>query len=263
MHKIGIKNNGIRKFVYAIIAFLIFGMIWGFLSNFTKLSQFLPGPIATLSYFVEHCSEKIGPGTIPYHAFCSLKRIIPAFCISAVVGVACGLLMAMYMPVDAIIRPIFSIIRPIPPVAWIPLAILWFGIDDKSKYFLISLATFVSVLQNAYDGAKAADPQLLGVGKMLGANGRQLFTTVVLPGSVPYIFAGLQLGLNAAWGQVVGSEMIRATNGLGWLIIRGTDNNNIVQELAGIFTIGILGYALAATMRLIEDKLVRWNKRGT
>lgn len=251
------------KACYAVAAFLIFGLIWGFLANFTKIGQFLPGPIATLNYFFQHFVEKIGPGTIPYHAFMSLKRVVPAYIISAIVGVALGLLMAMYMPIDAIVRPIFSIIRPIPPVAWIPLAILWFGINDESKYFLISLATFVSVLQNAYDGAKSADPQLIGVAKMLGANDRALFTTVILPGAVPYIFAGLQLGLNAAWGQVVGSEMIRAVNGLGWIIIRGTDNNNILQELAGITAIGILGYVLAATMRFVESKLVRWNKRGT
>ena len=251
------------KVLYAVIAFLIFGLIWAFLATFTSLKQFLPGPIATLGYFFDHFVEKIGPETLPYHAFMSLRRVIPAYILAAAAGVACGLLMAMYMPVDAIIRPIFSIIRPIPPVAWIPLAILWFGINDESKYFLIALATFVSVLQNAYDGAKAADQQLIGVAKMLGASDRKLFTTVILPGAVPYIFAGLQLGLNAAWGQVVGSEMIRATNGLGWIIIRGTDNNNILQELAGITAIGILGYALAATMRLIESKLVRWNKRGT
>ncbi len=251
------------KACYAVAAFLIFGLIWGFLANFTNIGQFLPGPIATLNYFFQHFIEKIGPGTIPYHAFMSLKRVVPAYVISAIVGVALGLLMAMYMPIDAIVRPIFSIIRPIPPVAWIPLAILWFGINDESKYFLISLATFVSVLQNAYDGAKSADPQLIGVAKMLGANDRALFTTVILPGAVPYIFAGLQLGLNAAWGQVVGSEMIRAVNGLGWIIIRGTDNNNILQELAGITAIGILGYVLAATMRFVESKLVRWNKRGT
>ena len=100
----------------------------------------------------------------------SLKRIIPAYIGASIVGVGLGLLMAMYWPIDAIVRPIFSIIRPIPPVAWIPLAILWFGINDESKYFLIALATLVSVLQNAYDGAKAADKQLVGVAKMLGAN---------------------------------------------------------------------------------------------
>ena len=258
-----LKKESLVKLGYTIASFLVFGLVWGAVANFTSLRQFLPGPMATLGYFFGHFTEKIGPGTLPYHAFMSLKRIVPAYCLSALVGVACGLLMAMYTPVDAIIRPIFSIIRPIPPVAWIPLAILWFGINDESKYFLISLATFVSVLQNAFDGAKSTDPQLMGVAKMLGANDRQLFFTVILPCAVPYIFAGLQLGLNAAWGQVVGSEMIRAVNGLGWIIIRGTDNNNILQELSGIFAIGLLGYALAATMRLIESILVRWNKRGT
>ena len=223
----------------------------------------MPGPIETLEFFFDHFVEKIGPGTIPYHAIMSLKRVIPAYIGASAVGVVLGLLMAMYWPVDAIVRPIFSIVRPIPPVAWIPLAILWFGINDESKYFLIALATLVSVLQNAYDGAKAADQQLVGVAKMLGANDKNVFLTVVLPGAVPYIFAGLQLGLNAAWGQVVGSEMIRSVDGLGWIIIRGTDNNNVLQELAGIVMIGILGYILAAAMRFAENKLVRWNKRGT
>lgn len=256
------KEN-IIKAGYVVLSFLVFGLLWGFVANYTAVGLFFPGPITTLQYFFAHFVEKIGPGTIPYHALMSLKRIIPAYLGASAVGVGLGLLMAMYRPVDAIVRPIFSIIRPIPPVAWIPLAILWFGINDESKYFLIALATFLSVLQNAYDGAKAADQQLVGVARMLGANDRQLFTTVVLPGAVPYIFAGLQLGLNAAWGQVVGSEMIRSVDGLGWIIIRGTDSNNILQELGGIVMIGILGYALAATMRFIEGKLVRWNKRGT
>ena len=257
-----LKEN-ITKAGCAVLAFLVFGLLWGLLSNYTSVGMFMPGPIETLQFFFDHFSEKIGPGTIPYHALMSLKRIIPAYIGASIVGVGLGLLMAMYWPIDAIVRPIFSIIRPIPPVAWIPLAILWFGINDESKYFLIALATLVSVLQNAYDGAKAADKQLVGVAKMLGANDRNVFLTVVLPGSVPYIFAGLQLGLNAAWGQVVGSEMIRSVDGLGWIIIRGTDNNNVLQELAGIVMIGILGYALAAIMRFIEGKLVRWNKRGT
>lgn len=255
--------DNLIKLGYTVLSFTVFGLMWGFVSNFTQVGMFFPGPIKTLQYFFFHFSEKIGPGTIPYHALMSLKRIIPAYIGASVVGVALGLLMAMYRGIDAIVRPIFSIIRPIPPVAWIPLAILWFGINDESKYFLIALATFVSVLQNAYDGAKAADPQLIGVARMLGANDSRVFMTVVLPGAVPYIFAGLQLGLNAAWGQVVGSEMIRSVDGLGWIIIRGTDSNNILQELAGVVMIGILGYALAAAMRFIESKLVRWNKRGT
>ncbi len=257
-----LRENAV-KLGYAALSFLAFGLLWGFVANYTAVGMFFPGPVTTLRYFFAHFMEAIGPGTIPYHAVMSLKRIIPAYAAAAAVGVGLGLLMAMYWPVDALVRPIFSIIRPIPPVAWIPLAILWFGINDESKYFLIALATFLSVLQNAYDGAKAADQQLIGVARMLGANDRRLFTTVVLPGAVPYIFAGLQLGLNAAWGQVVASEMIRSIDGLGWIIIRGTDSNNILQELAGIVMIGALGYALAAALRFAESRLVRWNKRGT
>ena len=247
-------KESLTKAGCAVIAFLVFGLLWGALTNFTDVGMFMPGPIETLEFFFDHFVEKIGPGTIPYHALMSLKRIIPAYIGASAVGVVLG---------SNVGTTATAWVRPIPPVAWIPLAILWFGINDESKYFLIALATLVSVLQNAYDGAKAADQQLVGVAKMLGANDKNVFLTVVLPGAVPYIFAGLQLGLNAAWGQVVGSEMIRSVDGLGWIIIRGTDNNNVLQELAGIVMIGILGYILAAAMRFAENKLVRWNKRGT
>lgn len=257
------KNAILTKVIATIISFLTFGIIWALFVHLSPVGKVVPGPIETLTSFFEHFVAKYGSGTLLWHIFSSLRRVLVGYVIASVAAIILGIIMASYKTADAIIGPLFNMIRPIPPIAWIPLAILWFGINDGSKYFLIFLATFLSVVQNVYAGTKSADPVLIGAAKMLGANDRHIFTTIVLPSAVPYIFSGLQLGLNAAWAQAIGSEMIRSTDGVGWLIIRGMDNNNVLQELVGILAIGIMGYILASSLRGVESKLCRWTKRGT
>lgn len=261
MRKIWSKD-WLVKFATTFISLFLFCCVWGALVAWTDVGRALPGPIKTFESFFQHFVVKYGPGPLPMHIFSSLKRILVGYVIAATIAVILGIMMGTYRVIDAIVSPLFNIIRPIPPVAWIPLAILWFGIHDASKYFLIFLATFLSVLQNAYAGAKAADPVLIGAAKMLGASDRHIFATIVFPGSVPYIAAGLQLGLSSAWAQVVASEMIRSTEGVGWIIIRGMDNNDALQELVGILVIGIIGFVLALIMRGVETRLCRWNRRG-
>ena len=256
------KHEWVIKIITVIISLAAFCCIWGLAVAFTGIGRAIPGPIEVFRSFFEHFVVPYGEGTLPLHIFSSLKRVLVGYIAAATGGVVLGYLMGTYRTVDAIVSPLFNIIRPIPPVAWIPLAILWFGIYDGSKYFLIFLATFLSVVQNAYAGAKAADPTLVGAARMLGADDRHIFTTIILPGSVPYIAAGLQLGLTSAWAQVVASEMIRSTEGVGWIIIRGMDNNNALQELVGILVIGIIGFILSSAMRGVENYLCKWNKRG-
>ncbi len=245
-----------------IMSFLIFGILWQCLVSFSDVGRLMPGPIETLASFFRHFVEPIGKMTLPMHVLASLRRVMVGYFLAAVCAITLGILMATYRTVDAIFSPLYNMIRPIPPVSWIPLAILWFGINDGSKYFLSFLASFLSILQNVYAGAKSADPTLIGAARMLGASDRHIFTTIVLPNAVPYVFSGLQLGLNAAWAMAIGSEMIRSTNGVGWIIIRGMDNNDIVQELVGILAIGFVGFVLAATLRGVEAKLCRWTSRG-
>ena len=114
---------------------------------------------------------------------------------------------------------------------------------------------------NTYDGTKNVDPELLGAARMLGANERQVFFKVVLPASVPYIFAGLQIAITAGWSAVVGAEMIRSDEGVGWLIVMGMSNGNTVQIMVGMFAIGIVGFLLATGMAALERKLLVWNQR--
>ena len=170
--------------------------------------------------------------------------------------------MGWYPLVEAIFKPIIEIVRPIPPIAWIPLAILWFGLGETTKYFLIFLAAFCIITINAYDGAKSVDPVLVGAAKMLGANDRRIFVSIVLPASAPYIFAGLQVALGTAWATVVAAEMVRSSEGVGWTIISAQDSNNSLQILVGILAVGIVGFILAIIMRTLEARVCSWSERG-
>lgn len=185
-----------------------------------------------------------------------------AYSAACVVGITLGLLMGWYPKVKAIFMPLFNIIRPIPPIAWTSLAILWFGLGEMPKWFIIFIAAFCNVVINAFDGARSVDTTLVGCAKMLGARDNQIFTKIVLPASVPYIFAGMQIALSNSWAAVVAAEMIRASEGLGWVIVTGMSVNNMKQIFAGIVIIGIIGLLLSIIMRTLEGRLLRWNRSG-
>ncbi len=157
-------------------------------------------------------------------------------------------------------QPLFRIVRPIPPIAWIPISIIWFGLGESAKIFLIALGAFNNVTLNAWAGARDVDKQLVGAAEMLGANRRQIFFTIVLPASVPQIFAGLQVAMSSSWATVLVAEMVRSSEGLGWMIVTGMANNDMVQILSGIVAIGVVGFVLANIMRKMETVLCRWNR---
>jgi NitT/TauT family transport system permease protein/sulfonate transport system permease protein len=226
------------------------------------LGLLLPSPVTVLTEFIRGFAVPLGTHTMGVHILWSLSRVIPFFILGSITGITLGLTMGWYPRVEALFRPLFEVIRPIPPLAWIPIAIVWFGIGEASKYFLIFLSAFITVTMNVYTGAKQVDPTLVGCSRMLGANDWQVFKTVVIPSSVPYIFAGLQVGLASSWATVVAAEMIRSSEGVGWVIISGQEVNNTLRILIGIVGIGIIGYFLAVAMRKLEARLVAWNRRG-
>ncbi len=246
--------------VFSIGAFLL---IWHFGVSGSRLDAVMPGSFEVMRGFILSFVEPIGRHTMLYHILWSLMRVVPAYIAGAVIGILLGITMGWYRMVDAVFMPIYEIIRPIPPIAWIPISIVWFGIGEGSKWFIIFLAAFIPITMNCYAGAKATNPTLVGCARMLGANDRQIFTSVVLPSAVPYIFAGLQVGLAGAWATVVAAEMIRSTEGVGWIIISSMETNDVLQSLIGIMGIGVVGFFLALIMRGVEDRLCAWNKRQT
>lgn len=262
VNRFHLKASKYQKTVCAAVSILAFLCIWQLTVSFSKAGMVLAGPIETLAAFFKAVVSPIGTHTIEGHIFWSLSRVLIGFVLGSAAGIVLGVLMGWFKPVSALFRPVFEILRPIPPIAWIPLSIVWFGLGEASKYFLIFYSAFCAVTMNAYSGVRAVDPELMGAARMLGANSRQVFTTIVLPSCIPQIFAGLQIAVGTSWATVVAAEMVRSSEGVGWVIIKGQDSNSTVQILVGIVAIGIVGYILAVTMRAIEAKLCRWSVRG-
>lgn len=254
--------ENMQKIICGAISILGFLLLWQAAVSLTGLGKIMPGPAVILNAFFRSFVEEIDGYTVLGHIFWSLSRVLVGYILACLLGITLGLLMGRFRLMEAIFNPFYEMIRPIPPIAWISLAILWFGIGESMTYFIIFLATFNVLTINVYRGTKALNQELAGCAKMLGANETQVFWTVVLPATVPYIFAGMQIGLSTSWAAVVAAEMVRSSRGVGFLIVSGMDLNNIPQIFVGIIAIGLVGFLLATCMRGVEARLCQWNVRG-
>ncbi len=249
-----------EKTIYGILAIATFFLLWAFITTFTAAKETTPGPIEVVKLLFSSIFNPIGKYTIYGHLYFSLKRVLVGYIVASLLGIIVGISMGTSKYAEAIIKPIFEIIRPIPPIAWIPMVILWFGVGELPKYAIIFIGSFTNVTLNAYTGAKRVDPQLIGCAKMLGTSDKDIFLRVILPSSLPQIFAGLQVALSTAWMAVLAAEMVGAQEGCGWIILRGSDTTNIPLVLVGMVVIGLVGLFLATVMRVAERRLCSWNR---
>lgn len=261
MGKIKSKER-VETIVLGTMGLISVVILWQLLVRFTAIGNNVPYPLEVLKKLISSCVNKLGKNTLIEHVLVSLIKVLAGYCSAAVCGVLTGLVMARSRVGKAMIDPIFSIVKPIPGIVWMPLAILWWGTGIFTQCFIIFVGGFAHMTLNTYAGATATDPQLIGAAKLLGANERQIFFSIILPSAVPYIFAGLQVALSACWMAVLAAEMMTATSGIGWIIVAGKNNSDMVQVLAGIVVIAVIGLILSNVMRGIEGRLCSWTKRG-
>ncbi|SCK04198.1 Bicarbonate transport system permease protein CmpB [uncultured Clostridium sp.] len=255
-----IKGTKTEKIIYAIISISLFFLLWGFISNFTAARETTPGPIEVFKLLIKSFYEPIGKYSLYGHLYYSLQRVIIGYSIATISGIILGIAMGTSKYAEAIFKPIFELLRPIPPIAWIPLVILWFGVGEIPKYVIIFIGAFTNVTLNAYTGARRVDPTLIGCAQMLGTSNRDIFLRVILPSCTPQIFAGMQVALSTSWMAVLAAEMVGAQEGCGWLILRGSDTTNIPLVLVGMVVIGAVGLLFATGMRMVERRLCAWNR---
>lgn len=257
-----LRLSDFEKPIWAVISIIGFLIVWQLLTTYTPIKITTPKPLEVFKFLVWSLTHNIGQQTILGHILISIFRVLTGFAIGAVTGIILGISMGVNKYARAIIRPFFEVFRQIPPIAWIPMAILWFGIGEVPKVFIIFIGTFVNVTLNAYAGSSQVNPTLIGAAKMLGSNERDIFLHVILPASVPQIFNGMQVGFSVSWMGVLAAEIVSSFAGVGWVIIRGSDTANIPQVLAGMIAIGIVGLLLSSLMRYIEKRLTIWNSTG-
>lgn len=251
-----------EKPAWAIVAILGFLLLWHFITTYTSVELTTPKPLEVFKFLLWSIANKLGPKTIIGHVQISIVRVLIGFAVGTILGIICGISMGVNNHAKAVILPFFEVFRQIPPIAWIPMVILWFGIGEVPKIFIIFIGTFVNVTLNAYAGSSNVNPIIIGAARMLGSNKRDIFTHVILPASVPQIFNGMQVGFSVSWMGVLAAEMVSSFAGIGWVIIRGSDTANIPQVLSAMIAIGMVGLLLSALMRYIERRLTSWNVTG-
>jgi len=190
----------------------------------------------------------------------SVRRVAIGYAIAVTAALTLGLASALKKTLGDFVRPIVDLIRPIPPIAWIPIALLWFGFGDPPAYFLVGLGAFFPVFSNAVLGISAVDRGPVEVALCHGASRRLLFLKVILPQALPSIFTGLQTGLGVAWMVVITAELIGAQSGLGYMIQISRAQLQAEQVVAGMVMIGLIGYILSTIMEACGRLLMPWRR---
>ena len=250
------------KIVYGVLAVFLFLVFWYLITKFTEFGKIFPDPITVLANIGDKLINPLGKVTLAGHILVSIRRVMLAFAAATVSGILLGVSMGWYPVVEAVFKPVIEFLRPIPPIAWIPISILWYGFSEMSKYFLIFLASFFVIVISVYSGVQPVDTMLIRAAKMLGAKDNQLFSTIIIPSVVPYIFSGLQVALGNSWASIVAAEMVQSNMGVGWIIITGQQSSNMVQIVTGIVCIAVVGMLLVMVMRGLENRLCAWNRQG-
>ena len=190
----------------------------------------------------------------------SLYRVVVGFIVGAVLALPLGLLMGASTRIYALCNPLVQVLRPIPPIAYIPLAILWFGLGNPPSVFLIAIGAFFPILMNTIAGVRHVDGIYLRAARNLGVGQWTLFTRIMLPAATPYILAGVRIGIGTAFIVVIVSEMIAVNNGLGFRILEAREFMWSDKIIAGMFTIGLLGLALDTAVSALNNHLLRWHR---
>ena len=199
-------------------------------------------------------------GELPIDIWTSMVRVVVGFAIGAGLALPLGLAMGASRVVYAWMNPLVQLLRPIPPIAYIPLAILWFGLGNPPAVFLIALGAFFPVLMNTIAGVRHVDGIYLRAARNLGASGTTMFLRVILPAAVPYILSGVRIGIGTAFIVVIVSEMIAVNNGLGFRILEAREYFWSDKIIAGMITIGLLGLAIDIAMNRLNNYLLRWHR---
>jgi NitT/TauT family transport system permease protein len=245
----------LRKLLPGVAVITVLLAIWWAAVAWTK-SLIFPTPWGVVTGTV----ELIQDGTLWAHIGSSLMRVGAGFGLAVLVAVPLGLWMGRVRPAFDTLNPLFQILRPISPIAWIPIAILWFGVGNASPIYLIFIASVFPMIVQTTTGVHTIERRYLRAAANFDVSRATLFRRVVLPATLPEIIVGMRIGLGVAWLVVVAAEMIALRSGLGYLIIDSRNAGNRYDlVIAGMIIIGLIGLLLDGTMRLLEGlRSVRW-----
>jgi len=241
---------------------LLLILIWQGLSSIKVIPSYkLPSPVEIVLGFKDLLIIGVPPGHLLHnHMLYSLYRVALGYAVAALLGIPLGLLMGWSTGLLRMIRPLVELVRPIPPLAWIPIAILWFGIGIKSAAFIIFLGAFFPILLNTISGVLSIHPILIDAARTLHAKEKDIFLKVLFPGAIPSIFVGMRIGIGIGWMTLVAAEFtgVKEGYGLGYMIMTARDIQRPDEILAGMLVIGVIGLLIDIGLRGAESRTIRW-----
>lgn len=257
-------DDGRRTFLQVVLQtvgrytpLLAFFLIWEVIGRTVPdLQMMLPPP----SVVIEGGWQLIQQGTLQRDVFASLKRVIIALAFASLVGFPLGAALGASKTFAWLCEPIVNFFRPIPPLAWIPISIMWFGINDSQNQFIIFLGAVFPIILNTMEGVRDVDRQLIRAARTLGASPLAIALTVVLPAALPAMFVGFRIGTGIAWMALVAGELVAATSGLGFLISQGRLLYRSDFIIVGMVMIGLIGLALDGIIRLLQRNVTPWRE---
>jgi len=235
--------------------------LFGGWTLFTSLNlvspAFLPSPATVLSSMAEHTRVPYAGSVLQLHLLASLQKFLISFFIAVALGVPLGLLMGRFKAMEWAFSPAFEAFRFIPPIAWVPFAIFWFGTGFLAPTLVIFAGAFAPCVLNSYRGAKLIDKNLIEAAQTLGAGRWITLTEILLPAALSHIVAGIRVGAGFGWQSLIGAELIVGSTGLGYMIVQGGSNLQPTIVISGMITIGVVGASIDYAMRALQHRVRR------
>jgi len=252
-----------RPVVISLLSVLVLLAVWQAVTAARWIEPlFLPPPAAVWEKLLRVAGEGYLDATLWQHAVASLARVALALGIAALTAIPLGLWMGLSPAARGVFDPLVEFYRPVPPLAYLPLIVIWFGIGELSKVLLITLAIFAPLVIATSTGVRQVDEGRLRAAQSFGATRWQLLRHVVLPSALPEILTGLRVGLGVGWSTLVAAELVAATRGLGFMVQSAAQFLNTDIVLLGIFTIALIAFGGELGLRALQRRWVPWQGRG-
>lgn len=254
-------KKSLKKKLISIITFVLLLVIWFLFTNLGNVSKvILPKPQDVWVSFTKLCTQGYGTNkdTLLVHMAASMKRLLIAFAFSIASAIPLGLLCGYFDHISAVISPFVEFYRPIPPLAYYTLLVLWFGITEGSKIILLFLAGFAPIFIACVSGVKRINKDYLNASYMLGASKSQTFINVILPAALPDIFTGIRTAIGVEYTTLVAAEMVAAKRGVGWMVLDASNWLKSDVVFVGVIIMGITGILLNQVVLILEKHFVHW-----
>lgn len=239
-----------------IILILFIVLVWYIITERGDISTILlPSPRMIGNTFLKKLADK----SLLVEIGISVMRVLKGYLCAAIAGICMGVVIGLSEHIYRMTKIIIQILKPIPPIAWIPLVILWMGIGESSKVFLIFLGGFFVILINVIDGIRYIDPKLIEVATAVETPKIKYIFQLIIPAAMPNIFTGLKVALGTSWSCVVAAELVAASSGIGYMISNARNFGQMDVVIIGMISIGIVGKIMDEILKLIEKRVLDWN----